>query len=249
MKLIHKDDYLTLYQGDCLDVMDNLIEQGVKFDAIITDIPYGTTSCTWDSVIPFDEMWGRINKLVKKKTPVILFGSQPFTSELIHSNIKNFKHEWIWEKSRSGSAITAKYRPVKIHEDIVVFCNESPNYYPIMEKGEPYSRKSKYKNENNHKYGISSNVETVNEGTRYPKTIRFVKQNWSKQQQLHPTQKPVELIEYLIESYTKPGDLILDFTCGSGTTLLAAKNLDRRCIGIELEEKYCEVAKTRFQGI
>lgn len=212
-------------------------------------VDISTTSCKWDSIIPFDDMWGRINKLVKKKTPVILFGSQPFTSELIHSNIKNFKHEWIWEKSRSGSAITAKYRPVKIHEDIVVFCNESPNYYPIMEKGEPYSRKSKYNNENNHKYGISSNVETVNEGTRYPKTIRFVKQNWSKQQQLHPTQKPVELMEYIIESYTKPGDLILDFTCGSGTTLLASKNLDRRCIGIELEEKYCEVAKTRLQGI
>lgn len=238
---------IKLYKGDCLEVMDKLIEQGVKVDAIITDPPYGTTACKWDSVIPFDEMWGRIDKLVKKKTPIILFGSQPFTSELIHSNIKNFKHEWIWEKSRSGSAITAKYRPVKIHEDIVVFCKGSPYYYPIMEEGEPYSRKSKYNNENNHKYGISSNVETVNKGTRYPKTIKYVKQNWSKQQQLHPTQKPVELMEYLIESYTKPGDLILDFTMGSGSTGVACVNTNRNFIGIELDENYFKIAEKRIE--
>lgn len=229
--------------------MNELIKQDIKFDAIISDIPYGTTTCKWDSIIPFNNMWDRIHKLTSINTPIVLFGSQPFTSELIHSNIKEFKHEWIWHKSRSGSAITAKYRPIKIHEDILVFCRKTPVYNPQMTKGEPYYRKSSNNKKNDHKLGVNANMETKNNGTRYPITIQYFKQNWSKQQQIHPTQKPVELMEYLINTYTNENDLILDFTCGSGTTLVAAKKLKRKCIGIELEETYCEITKTRLLNI
>ena len=237
----------NIYNEDCLVGMDKMIEQGVKVDAIITDIPYGTTQCKWDSIIPFNEMWDRINKLSDNKTPIVLFGTQPFTSELIHSNIKHFKHEWIWHKSRSGSAITAKYRPVKLHEDILVFCKKSPVYKPQMTKGEPYYRKSSSNKKNDHKLGVNANRETINHGTRYPITIQYFKQNWSKQQQIHPTQKPVELMEYLIKTYSNKGDTILDFTIGSGTTAIACINTNRNYIGFELDSKYYEIANKRIK--
>jgi len=246
-----RNDMIKLYHGDCLEEMDKLIEQGIKVDAIIADIPYGSTKCKWDQIIPFDEMWIRLNILIKDNCGIVLFGNQPFTSELIHSNIKNYKHNWVWEKSRSGSAITAKYCPVKIHEDILVFSKKGKTikYNPIMEKGNPYSRKSKYNNENHHEFGISKNVETNNNGTRYPKTIRHIKQNWSKQQQIHPTQKPIELMEYLVKTYTNENELILDFCMGSGTTILAAKNLNRNGIGIELDDNYFQIAKDRIEAV
>jgi len=229
--------------------MDELIKQDIKVDAIITDEPYGTTKCKWDSIIPFEPMWDKIHKLSNDKTPIVLFGSQPFTSALIMSNAKEFKHDWIWVKSRSGSAITAKYRPVKLHEDVLVFCKTSPVYNPQMTIGEPYYRKSKYNNENNHQFGISANVETTNNGTRYPITVQYFKQNWSKQQQLHPTQKPIELMEYLIKTYSNENDLILDFTMGSGSTGVACMNTNRRFIGVELDTTYCDIAKKRIQEI
>jgi len=229
--------------------MDELIKQDIKVDAIITDEPYGTTKCKWDSIIPFEPMWDKIHKLSNDKTPIVLFGSQPFTSALIMSNAKEFKHDWIWVKSRSGSAITAKYRPVKLHEDVLVFCKTSPVYNPQMTIGEPYYRKSKYNNENNHQFGISANVETTNNGTRYPITVQYFKQNWSKQQQLHPTQKPIELMEYLIKTYSNENDLILDFTMGSGSTGVACMNTNRKFIGIELDTTYCDIAKKRIQDV
>jgi site-specific DNA-methyltransferase (adenine-specific) len=178
-------------------------------------------------------MWEQLKRVIKPNGAIVLFGSQPFTSVLVCSNLKMYKHNWVWEKSRSGSAISAKHCPVKIHEDILVFCKNSPNYQPIMEEGAPYSRKSKYNNENNHKFGITNNVETNNIGTRFPKTIRFEKQNWSKQQQLHPTQKPVALMEYLIKTYSNEGETVLDFTMGSSTTAIASLNTNRNFIGIE----------------
>jgi DNA modification methylase len=226
--------------------MDELIKQDIKVDAIITDEPYGTTKCKWDSVIPFELMWDKIHKLSNDKTPIVLFGSQPFTSSLVMSNIKEFKHDWIWHKSRSGSAITAKYRPIKIHEDILVFCKTSPTYNPQMQVGEPYFRKPKRNNENNHQYGIDGNAETTNIGTRYPITIQYFKQNWSRQQQIHPTQKPVELMEYLIKTYSNENDVVLDFTMGSGSTGVACMNTNRKFIGIEKEITYCDISKQRI---
>ena len=239
---------VELYYGDCLEEMKKIPDKSV--DLVVTDLPYGTTSCAWDVIIPFDKLWEQYHRIARNvHTPFVLFGTMPFICEMWNSNKKEFKHDWIWEKSRSGSAITAKYRPVKIHEHILVFCKGTPNYYPIMEKGEPYSRKTSNCRENNHGYGINGNMVTENNGTRYPKTIRFVKQNWSKQQQVHPTQKPVELMEYLIQTYSKEGDTVLDSCMGSGTTGIACKNLNRSFIGIEKEQKYFDIAKERIESI
>jgi site-specific DNA-methyltransferase (adenine-specific) len=229
--------------------MDLLIKQGLKFDAIITDPPYGTTACNWDSIIPFDKMWTNLKKLRNNNTPIILFGNEPFSSNLRISNIKEFKYDWIWQKSKCGSAFTAKYRPLQKHETVSVFGKGKIVYNPQLEDGKPYYRKRGVNNgdkTNNHKLGVVSESETINSGFRYPSTVQYFQQKWRRQDQVHPTQKPLELMEYIINTYTNEGDTILDFTCGSGTTLKAAKNLNRKCIGIELEEKYCEITKQRL---
>lgn len=238
---------LNLMLGDCLERMKEIPDGSV--DLVLTDPPYGTTACKWDSVIDIALMWEQLKRIIKPKGAIVLFGSQPFTSVLVCSNLKMYKHNWMWEKSRSGSAVSAKHCPVKIHEDVLVFCKNSPNYYPIMEEGTPYSRKSRYKGDNNHKFGIASNVETNNIGVRFPKSIRFEKQNWSKQQQLHPTQKPVTLMEYLIKTYTKEGETVLDFTMGSGTTGVACVNTNRKFIGIEMDGGYFDIAKNRIEAV
>ena len=239
---------MELIQGDCLDVMKNIPDMSV--DMVMADTPYGTTACKWDSIIPLEPMWIQLKRIIKKNGAIVLTALQPFTSVLVTSNLRGYKHSWIWEKSRSGSAITAKFCPIKIHEDILVFekLGEKVKYYPIMEYGEPYSRKSRYNNENNHRFGIENNVVTNNSGTRYPKTIRFEKQNWSKQQQIHPTQKPVALMEYLIKTYTKKGETVLDFCMGSGTTGVACKNTNRGFIGIEKDPEYFKIAKDRIEN-
>ena len=237
---------VKLILGDCLEKMKDVPDNSI--DLVLTDPPYGTTACKWDSVIDLDLMWAQLKRVVKPNGAIVLFGSQPFTTVLIGSNIKNYKHSWVWEKSRSGSSITAKNCPIKIHEDVLVFerTGKTVNYNPAMEEGDPYSRKAKYNNANNHRFGISNNIETTNTGTRYPKTIRFEKQDWSKQQQLHPTQKPVALMEYLIKTYTNEGDMVLDFTMGSGTTGVACVNLNRDFIGIEKDETYFNIADNRI---
>jgi site-specific DNA-methyltransferase (adenine-specific) len=239
-----------IYNQDCIEFMKTLPDNSI--DCVVTDPPYGIIksgdASQWDNIIPFKAMWEQLHRITKPKSAIILFGMQPFTSMLVMSNIKNYKHNWVWEKSRSGSAITAKYCPVKIHEDVLVFCKSSPNYYPIMEVGEPYSRKCDTVTENNHGVGVVGKVNVVNTGTRYPKTIRRVKQNWSKQQQIHPTQKPTELLEYLIKTYSLEGEVVLDFTMGSGSTGVACLNTGRRFIGCELDEKYFEIAKGRLEN-
>jgi site-specific DNA-methyltransferase (adenine-specific) len=245
MKLYYKDEYIRLFQGDCLEVMDRLIEKGIKFDAIITDPPYGTTKCKWDAIIPFDDMWGRLNQLKKDKNiPIILFSSQPFTSELIHSNLKSFKYCWIWNKKQTGNPFLAKKQPLKIHEDICVF--DSNRYYPIMTKGK-LRKKGGAKNGRMLFKENATEEPTIFNDDYYPTSILEMNNCSNRKDKLHPTQKPVDLCEYLINTYTNENELILDFTCGSGTTLLAAKKLKRRCIGIELEEKYCEIAKQRLE--
>lgn len=242
---------INLFNGDCLEVMDKLIEQGVLVDVIITDPPYGTTACKWDSVIPFDEMWERLNKIIKPNGAIVLFGSEPFSSALRMSNIKKYKYDWVWHKSKCGSAFTAKYRPMQKHEIISVFGKGRVNYYPIMREGEPYTRVRKQNNgdkPNNHKLGVTSDSITINEGTRNPETVIYFQQKWRRQDQIHPTQKPVELMEYLIKTYTNESETVLDFTMGSGTTGLACKNLNRKFIGIELDETYFNIAKERIEN-
>lgn len=246
-EIVLQNDRCALWHGDCLEVMKDIPDHSV--DLILCDLPYGTSKCKWDVIIPFDEMWFQYNRITKPNSPIILFGSQPFTAELIHSNIKEFKHEWVWVKSRSGSAITAKYRPVKLHEDVLVFCKNTPTYNPQMTTGEPYYRKPANNKKNDHMFGVISNMETNNLGTRYPITVQHFKQNWSKQQQIHPTQKPVALCEYLIKTYSNPNDFVLDNCMGSGTTGVAALNTNRRFIGIELDPTYCGIAKERIQHV
>lgn len=241
MQLYYKDEYIRLFQGDCLEVMDKIIEKGIKFDAIITDPPYGTTQCKWDSIIPFDKMWSRLDKLKNDRTPVILFGSEPFSSKLRVSNLKEYKYDWIWNKNRFVNQCAAKKQVLKIHEIISLFYKKQCTYNP-----QGIIKINKITRQGSIGSDIIGNQQRVNEYiqeyTNYPRSIIEFKSDMG----LHPTQKPVALLEYLINTYTNENELILDFTCGSGTTLIASRNLKRKCIGIELEEKYCEIAKNRL---
>ena len=235
---------MELYKGDCLEVMKT-IESG-SIDAVITDPPYGTTACKWDSVIDFKLMWEQLNRIIKPNGAIVLFGSQPFTSSLIMSNPKNFKYEWIWEKSKSTGHLLAKKRPMKCHENIVVFYKKLPSYNPQgVIKGEfNTSRKNRRKDS----IYAGSNIQkeyTPSKIGNYPKTIQKFA-NPSSSNSLHPTQKPIALMEYLIKTYTNEGEIVLDFTMGSGSTGVAAKNLNRNFIGIEQDDKYFEIAKQRI---
>ena len=235
-----------LYNGDCLEIMDRLIKEGVKVDCIITDPPYGTTACKWDTIIPFNEMWSRLNKLIKPNGAIVLFGSEPFSSALRMSNIKNYKYDWIWNKKLAGNGILAKRQPLKIHEIVSVF--NSKVYYPQMTKGK--MRKKLTNNlkisEINNGDGIKCAKETYND-EYYPVSIQeFTLANLRKGR-LHPTQKPTDLLEYLIKTYTNENELILDFTMGSGSCGVACMNTNRRFIGIELDNNYFNIASKRIE--
>ena len=229
--------------GDCLKEMDNLISEGVKVDAIITDPPYGTTACKWDSVIPLDAMWERLNKLIKPNGAIVLFGSQPFTSILVCSNLKGYKHQWVWNKNNSAGFATAKIRPFAICEDILVFSGDGKKvkYIPQMTKGK-LRTKGGYSSSDN--YGIKPTKKVCDE--YYPKNLIEIS-NANQRGKTHPTQKPVALMEYLIKTYTNEGETVLDFTMGSGTTGVACKNTNRDFIGIELDENYYNIANDRIE--
>ena len=239
---------INLYKGDCLEVMDKLIEQGIKVDAIITDPPYGTTACKWDSIIPFDKMWERLNKLIKPNGAIVLFGSEPFSSALRISNIKQYKYDWIWDKKKPGAIGIAKYQPLRYTENISVFYSKKCNYFPIMVEREKVKISRNYKHsEINHKSlgAMSENKEFTH---KFPSNILEFS-NASQKGKVHPTQKPVALMEYLIKTYTNEGETVLDFTMGSGTTGVACINTNRNFIGIELDDKYFEIAKNRINNI
>jgi site-specific DNA-methyltransferase (adenine-specific) len=239
---------IKLIHGECLEEMAKLPDGCV--DMVMCDPPYGTTACKWDSVIPLEPMWEQLKRLIKPNGAIVMTASQPFASALVMSNPKWFKHEWIWHKSKSGSAFTAKVRPMAKHESVLVFGRGRVTYNPQMVKGEPYSRTRKPPPINNHKLGLGSNGEstTVNNGTRYPESVQLFQQKWRRQDQVHPTQKPVALMEYLIKTYTNEGETVLDFTMGSGTTGVACSNLNRSFIGIERDDKYFEIAKNRIEN-
>ena len=241
------NENIKLYQGDCLEVMDKLIAEGVKVDTIITDPPYGTTACKWDSIIPFDEMWIRLNKLIKPNGAIVLFGSEPFSSALRMSNIKNYKYDWVWDKKKGGNPLLSKIQPIKIYENISVFGKGKIKYYPIMiDRDKP---KARGKNK-----GIISDTtnncfsENKVYTQFYPKSI-IEFSNANQNNKFHPTQKPVDLMEYLIKTYTNENDLVLDFTCGSGSTLVGCLNTNRRGIGIELDDKYFKIASERIHKV
>ena len=230
-------DY-KLYKGDCLEVMDRLIEEGIKVDMILTDPPYGTTACKWDNVIPFDEMWIRINELIKTNGAIVLFGNEPFSSNLRISNIKNYKYDWVWNK-RPVNFLNAKRQPLREVENIMVFNSKIYNPQGLIYKERINKRSNS--TETNSKHGLSNKSYYTN----YPKQIlRFIGERG-----LHPTQKPVALLEYLIKTYTDEGELVLDFTMGSGSTGVACLYTNRKFIGIELDEKYFNIAKDRLENI
>ena len=248
---------IKLINGDCLEEMDKLIEQGVKVDAIITDPPYGTTACKWDTVIPFEPMWEQLKRVIKPNGAIVLFGSEPFSSALRMSNIKNYKYDWVWKKSH-GSFATAKTQPLKRHELISVFSTEKHTYNRQMEKikGEARDRRK----ENYRKVNTKNNKESATNpemslnyaddyNPNYKNPISVIEYSNPSDKRFHPTQKPVALMEYLIKTYTNESETVLDFTMGSGSTGVACRNLNRNFIGIELDEKYFNIAKERINGV
>ena len=241
--------FFNLYNEDCSVAMDKMIENGVKVDAIITDPPYGTTSCKWDSVIPFDEMWLRLNKLIKPNGAIVLFGSEPFSSALRMSNINNYKYDWMWEKSKATNFLNAKKQPLRAKENISIFYSKQPTYNPQMTNGMAYNKGVRKEQSRGDVYGAFSQVEVKSDGSRYPRDVLYFKTAESEGKTFHKTQKPVALMEYLIKTYTNEGEMVFDFTMGSGTTGVACKNLNRDFIGIELDKDYFNIAKDRIAEV
>ena len=221
------------------------IEDG-SIDAIICDLPYGTTACKWDTVIPFEPLWEQYNRIIKTNGAIVLFGSEPFSSALRMSNIKNYKYDWIWEKQNGSNSMLCKKQPLKFHENISLFYKKQTNYNPQMWEGKPnHTRKyeGKYKKNTITNTTIKELKQNTN-GIKYPRTI--IKFNSIRTNKLHPTQKPVPLMEYLIKTYTNENETVLDFTMGSGSTMVACQNLNRNGIGIENNEEYFKIANKRL---
>lgn len=231
---------IDLRCGDCLEVMKDIPDKSI--DMILCDLPYGTTRNKWDSVIPLDKLWEQYSRIIKDNGAIVLFSQMPFTAELVHSNLNLFKYEWIWQKENGTGFLNAKKMPLKIHENIEIFYKKTPTYNPQMRKGfKPYSQMSGRGSSN---YGEQIRVQTINDGERYPIDIIEFKRDKEK---LHPTQKPVALLEYLIKTYTNENDVVLDNCMGSGSCGVAAINTGRRFIGIELDENYFNIAKERIE--
>ena len=241
----------NLMQGDCLELMKSIPDGSI--DAIITDPPYGTTACKWDSVITFEPMWAELKRIIKPNGAIVLFGSQPFSSFLITSNIKMYKHDWVWKKTNPKGHLNSKKYPMKIYELIHVFSKSTPKYYPQMWIDKPMN--TVYKsggNGDDSTYNFMNTVKNkeINRVERYPQDVlQFNDITGNSKERCHPTQKPVALLEYLINTYTQENETVLDFTMGSGTTGVACKNLNRNFIGIELDESYFNIAKERINCI
>ena len=237
-----------LYKGDCLEIMDKLIEEGVKVDMILTDLPYGTTKLKWDSQIDLKLFWDKINKLTNPNTPICLFSSQPFTTTLIQSNIKNYKYDWIWQKTRPSLFQHANKRPMKDHEFINVFYKKQPlyNLVNLVEKEKPTNNYRKNKMGEFLEDGCK-NKHQIQTKTGYNRQI--LKYSLHNVGLLHPCQKPLELLEFLIKTYTNENMIVLDCCMGSGSTGVACLNTNRKFIGIELDENYFNIAKKRIEDV
>lgn len=238
---------IKLYNGNCLEIIPKLNK---KFDAVICDLPYGTTNCSWDNIIPFTEMWACLNHVINKSTPIILFGQEPFSSLLRISNLKDYKYDIYWQKERITNVSQVKRRPGKVIETISIFYKEQCTYNPQMVKYNGPKRTNKIKNGKLGSIIDKGGFKTVKEyndtGWRYPLQIQQFKRDILSSN-LHPTQKPIALMEWLIKTFTNENDLVLDFAMGSGTTGLACKKLNRQFVGIELDKKYFNIAKERLE--
>ena len=246
-----------LYNSDCMDGMKQLKDNSI--DCVIADIPYGTTACKWDNVIPLEPMWKELKRIVKNEnSPILLFGAEPFSSILVCSNINNFKWKWYYKKRIASNFASAKYQPMKHIEDICVFTKngQKVNYYPILqERAESGKKRLETPYHTNSKTNCETmdNIKRNNANKEYDKEFKFPEniQEFNNREKgargLHPTQKPISLMEYLIKSHTKPNEIVLDFTMGSGTTAIACINTNRNYIGFELDKQYYDIACNRVE--
>ncbi len=236
---------ISLHHGDCLEVMPTLADNSV--DMVLVDLPYGTTQARWDSIIPLGDMWDEVKRVVKPKSAIVMTSAQPFTTKLISSNMPMFKYCWVWDKKSTTGFLNAKKRPLKRVEDVCVFSDGLPPYHPIKEiRGKPRNKGSynKKKGDGDMVYGgFESTISRNNE--YYPTQIIEIS-NAAQKGKVHPTQKPVVLMEYLIKTYTLEGETVLDFTMGSGTTGVACQSLGRNFIGIEMDQGYFDIASERI---
>ncbi len=235
---------MNLINGDCLEVMKGILDNSI--DMVLADPPYGTTACKWDSIIPFEPMWNQLKRVIKPNGAIIMTASQPFTTALIASNMKMFKYCWVWVKTKPSGYQIAKVKPLSKYEDVAVFGEGRLTYNPQMVLRDSPRRGVVHRTSNQMKVssgGIYRKYEVYTH--RYPTTVLEFS-NGSQKDKLHPTQKPVTLMEYLIKTYTNESEIVLDFAMGSGTTGIACKNLNRDFIGIELDKKYFEIAKRRI---
>ena len=242
----YKDDQFWLMKGDCLERMKEVDDESINM--ILADIPYGSTNCAWDSVIDLDSMWENLGRIIKPNAAIVLTAQTPFDKILGASNINMLKYEWIWEKTAATGHLNAKKMPMKAHENILVFYNKLPTYNPQKTTGhKPANSYTKKHNSDGEIYGKTSSVSGGGQQDRYPRSVLTFKSDKQKSN-LHPTQKPVALMEYLIKTYTNEGETVLDFTAGSFTTGVACKNLNRKFIGIEMDDKYFDIGKNRILG-
>src|ERR1700747_31497 len=237
-----------LFNGDCLEIMKQIPDKSI--DLVLTDPPYGTTACKWDTIIPFEPMWKELKRIRKDNAAIVLFGSEPFSSHLRMSNIKEFKYDWIWKKSRSTGFQMARKQPMRNHEIVSVFYSKQPRFYmELKDLDKPISSWRK-----NGKGGTLLNTVKTEKGrmqtkTGFYKTIIDFKNEHNVGKNVHPTQKPVTLLEYLIKTYTLEGETVLDFTMGSGSTGVACKNLNLDFIGIEQDKTYFDIAERRIDNV
>ena len=237
----------NLMQGDCLELMKEIPSGSV--DMVLTDPPYGMTACKWDSIIPLEPMWEQLKRIIKPNGAIVMTASQPFTTTLIASNMKMFKYCWVWDKKIPSGMSYARFQPMRQHEDIAIFCNGKTIYNAQVTKRDKPIRKG------GNKFSETAPIANCKTGSQFKKTYTtkqpttIVTFDKVRRGGVHPTQKPVALMEYLIKTYTNEGETVLDFTMGSGTTGVAAKNLNRNFIGIELDEQYFKIAKERIEQL
>ena len=245
--MIEKGDLVInkIYNMDCLEGMKAIPDKSI--DLILCDLPYGTTACSWDNIIPFEPLWEQYERIIKDNGAVVLTASQPFSSALVMSNPKLFRYEWVWDKKNPTNFAMAKKQPLKYHETILVFAKKQTEYYPIKWRGKPNHKQGLLKNDQQSEvYGKIKRTKDNLSGMKYPRSIIEISKH-SSQGGLHPTQKPVALFEYLVKTYTNEGDVVLDNCMGSGTTAIAAINTNRNFIGFEMDDNYHKLANERIE--
>lgn len=236
----------NIYLGDCLEIMPHIPSNSI--DMILCDLPYGTTACKWDNVIPFEPLWEQYHRIIKDNGAIVLFGAEPFSSKLRISNMKNYKYDWIWEKSKATNFLNAKKQPLRAYENICIFYDKQPTYNPQMSEGGSYNKGIRKQQTKDDVYGEFNQVEVKSDGLRYPRNVIYFKTAESEGETHHKTQKPVALLEYLIKTYTNENYTVLDNCMGSGSTGVACVHTNRNFIGIELDEGYFNIAKERIES-